>query len=288
MIYAALILALWAAPPPDALARGERLYSEGRFAEAEAALREAVKEAARPARAHLLLGAALLQLGRRGEAADALEAAHRLDPRDGSAVKLLAGEWIAADEPGRAIPMLRKAAGRAPGDEEFVLLLIQALITRGDLGDMEEAGRTGEAALKRFPESPRLKVWKAFAQRDAGEIEKAAATLQEVFAAGTADAAAQLLLADLHRRSRRHSEAEAVYRELLGDPETAVEARIGLGQTLAAMNRESEAAELERAAAAFPGNVRVRLELSRVYARLGRMEEAAREAAEFRRLRPAR
>ena len=266
----------------DLLQLGQRLYSEGKFTEAEAALRKAPRN---NAKARLLLGAALLGQGRREDALAELSAANRLAPGDGEIAKLLGAELLAAGRADEAIHLLTPFARRRPGDEEFQLLAIQAYVARGDLGDMAAAGKLGREALKRFPESPRLLVWRAWSQRDAGDLNGAGRTLEVAVARDTGDVSAWLLLGEVRRLEGNFGTAEKIYRRVLEAGEM-LDARIGLGLTLAGKGRlEEAAAEMEMARGAAPRNSRIRLELSRIYARMGRTEDAAREASEFKKLR---
>jgi Flp pilus assembly protein TadD len=96
------------------------------------------------------------------------------------------------------------------------------------------------------------------------------------------------LLADVLLKQQKLSEAVPHFRKAIEMSPGDVEARIGLGQALAGLDRLPEAArELEQAARLAPDEPRVHFQLSRVYFRLGDERRAEQEAELSAKLRPA-
>jgi tetratricopeptide (TPR) repeat protein len=87
---------------------------------------------------------------------------------------------------------------------------------------------------------------------------------------------AELGLADTLARAGDHAAAIEHYQAAVSTERTAVAARSGLGRSLIALRRFPDARRLlEESVAAYPGEVSLRVELSRVYARLGEAALAA-------------
>jgi len=261
-------------------------YTQQRPGEAEGLLREALKQRPKWFQARFLLGAILVSLGRPAEAVQHLEAAHGLDPSHADCAKLLAAEYLGLNRPAESLRVLRRLL-RTP-DEESLLLAIEALHARNDAGDSGEAYQLGALGLKRYPDSARLLAWHGFALRERGEFDEARRSLEAALQLAPDDLGTRGILGDVLRREGRLEEALRVFDLVLTEDPADDEALIGKGRTLAAMGKTGEALRVMQAAIrAAPQAARLRLELSQLYARLGDSEGAAREAAEFRRLREA-
>ena len=260
-------------------------FSADRPAAAEPLLRDALKARPQWFEARFVLGSVLVSLGRSDEAVKELAAAHRLHPTHLDCTKLLASEYLALERAGEALPLLKPLLmGQA--DEETLLLSIEAFHLRNAPGDTEEALRLCNRGLARFPKSAPMLTWRGFALREKGQLSDARQSLEAALKLAPEDGAAVALLADVARRQGSYPEALRLFNDALRlDPRNS-EALVGKSRTLAAMDQISEALEaLGAAVAILPGTAVLRLELSQLYSKLGNADAAAREAAEFRRLR---
>jgi tetratricopeptide (TPR) repeat protein len=257
-------------------------FAEQRYEAAESLLRQAVGQQPRWFEARFLLGATLVSLGRKAEAIDQLSAAHRLNPTHLDCAKLLAAEYLGLERASEAITLLRPLLERKAVDEELLLLAIEALQVRGDAGDMEEAMQLCSRGLARYPKSPRMLAWRGYALREQGEIAGARKSLEAALALAPDDSASKAMLADVIRLEGGNEEALRLFDQVLAQNALDEEALVGKARALAAMGKLEQAIDALRIA---PEVARLRLELSRLYAKLGDSDSAAREAAEFRRLR---
>jgi len=253
-------------------------YRQERFAEAAEKLRRVAKPGFD---ARFLLGAVLIRLDRAPEALPELEAALRLRPEHLDARKLLASEYLRLGRHAAAISLMRAHLR----DEECYLLYLQAHHDRGELEDLTAALRLARTAAARYPRSARAHAYLGYALGESGHFAQARTHLERSFTLDPEDPLAPVLLAAvLLTQGDRAGALEGFTAAAARWPEFA-EARLGRGRALAALERLEEAAtELELAARMAPAMPRIPLELSKVYARLGRTEEAGRAAARFREL----
>jgi tetratricopeptide (TPR) repeat protein len=260
-------------------------FSEQRFAATESLLRDVIRQRPRWFEPRFLLGATLVSLRRPAEGVVELEQAHRVNPAHLDCVKLLAAEYLGLNRPADTIRVLQPRLIKTP-DEETLLLGIEALHVLDDPGDADEAFRLGTLGVKRFPRSARMLAWHGYALRERGSLPLAQRTLEAVLSLNPEDLASKGLLGDVLRRQGLFDQALRLFDEALRQAPGDEEALIGRARTLAAMGRTQEALEaMQNAVGAAPGVARLRLEISQLHAKLGDRESAAREAAEFRRLR---
>lgn len=277
MIAIALFAGLLAEP---AYEQALRDFQQNRYAEAESKLRLVNP---RTFSVQFLLGATLVHLGKSEEAVAELWVAHRLQPRHPDALKLLAAELLRLQRP-RDVIALQPKLESLSRDEEAHLLLLQAYQDRGDSGDIEKGLALARRALARFPKSAQLHAWMGYELRETGQLADARKYLEQSLRLNPVDEFPRLILADVLLRQGHHEEAMHRFQALTatGNPE----ARAGLARALAGLDRIDEAiAELEKAVQKAPEQAQFHLELSRLYARAGRSEEARREAEIFRTLR---
>lgn len=278
-----------AAPLPYQRARASLDFSEGRHAEAIAALTALTEGAAlsdeiRDAQAEL---AAMQDSVGNMAARDALIAAVLAgDPKQLGALKLRARARIAADRPELAVQDMRLALASAPRDPEIMTILAEAHIREGarelagerlalavevsDRAPVEslryarfliEEGRTGPAegvvadALRREPENRDLLAVLGrihLERRDWERAAEVAARLRASSDPAAAEAAASLEMASLTAQDRRE-EMLAMLRDLAGPGENA--AAIALMQNYVAAGELDAAQEyLDGILAADPTN----------------------------------
>lgn len=256
----------------------------GRTAEALEPLARAVALLAESPEANLAYGLAAVMNQRYGEAIAPLERLLKTAPAAAAgherARQLLATAFIRTGAPAKAVPLLRgQPAGGAARDPAATLLLVEALAASQDAAGALEAARAGTA---RFPKHGGLQLALARQLTRAGRYQEARPAFEAALAlaqAGEALPEAELGLADALQKAGEHEGALARYRAALVHPATELAARLGLARSLIATRQLAEARRtLEQGLEAHSDDVALRLDLSRVYARLGEKELAAHEA----------
>ena len=173
---------------------------------------EVVAKAPDTAEAWLMLGALDGEAGNVSAALGNVQRAVELDPEYPEARLTLARLYQALDRPTEAVAEARRACELEPGDAAAWKAL--AGLT-GLTGDFETAEKAARALLDLDPQSPQTMAILASAERGLGKLDEAAAG---------------------YRRALQHDSG-------------LLEAYIGLGNTLLAMGRPTEALEPLRAAA---------------------------------------
>lgn len=268
-------ISLAAAQPSngDALERGLRSFSEDRFPEAEASLREAVAAHPDSFEARFALGATLAALKRPAEGIAQLQVAHRLRPEHPDSLKLLATQYIVARQYSKAIALL--SGVRVP-DEEVYLLLIESWQASGDAG---KSFATAEEAVARFPASAGLNCWMGFQLQFSGSYEGALAYLHKAIQLDAGYPATYYLLGQVLLKQQKARESIPWFEKAIAlDPEDT-EARMAYGQAIAGAGDLSKALGVLRTAEKSASqDPRVHLLLSRLWFRLGNEGNAREEA----------
>ncbi len=265
---------------------GLALLRAGRGGEALAPLNRAATLLPQSLEANLTLGLARVMLQRYAEARPSLEAAWRLDPANQRVVTLLATAYLRTGSAAEAVNILRKSgAGLAAKatDPSGPLMLVEALnATRQAEAALETAQLTG----KRFPESVTAQMALAQQLARVGRYQEAKPVFERVLQLEAGQPEASLGLGDALQRSGEHEAAIAAYRVALDYRTTTLAARLGSARSLVSVKRFEEARRmLEDGLASFAAEASLHQELSRVYARLGLNELAAREVELVKRLR---
>jgi Flp pilus assembly protein TadD len=252
--------------------------------------------------------------GRLAEALPIFDALHRAAPSDLQAVLLLADCRVQLGEPAQAVALLAPLEATEAGNPAFAYVFGLALM---NAGEVEHAGRVIDPLL-RDPASGEAQLLLGSAAMARGDLPSAVTA----FARAASMAPALPLVHSLHGQALLGTGdpdgAAAAFRRELAQNPGDFEANLRLGEILAARSDpgaeallararrarpsshepvldlarlHAKAGDLDRArgeleplVAARPDLGPARLELSRVYARLGRTAEAAREASEARRL----
>lgn len=267
---------------------GLALLRAGRGVEALEPLKRAVTLLPQSLDANLTLGLAAVMLQRYADARPSLEAARRLDPANLRVATLLATAYLRTGAAAEAVNILRNSgAGLAANavDPSGPLMLVEALnATRQAEAALETAQVTG----KRFPESVSAQMALAQQLARVGKYQDAKPVFARVLQLEAGQPEASLGLGDALQRSGEHEEAIAAYRVALDYRATTLAARLGSARSLVAVKRFEEARRiLEGGLANFDREASLHQELSRVYARLGLNELAAREAEAVKRMREA-
>ena len=256
-----------------AFERGLRAFSEGRFSEAEASLREAVAAHPDSFEARFALGATFGELKRPAESIAQLQAAHRLRPEHPDALKLLAAQYIVAREYSKAIPLL--SGVRAP-DEEVYLLLIESWQASGDAG---KSFATAEEAVRRFPASARINCWMGFQLQFSGRYEEARKYLERAIQLDAGYPASYYLLGQVLLKQQNARESLSWFEKAIDLDPNDVEARMAYGEAVAGTGDLAKALDILRTAEkSAPQDARVHLLLSRLWFRLGNEANAREEA----------
>ena len=273
LLLAGVSIASAQASNADALERGLRFFSEGRFSDAEPSLREAVAAQPESFEARFALGAALAQLKRPAEATKQLQVAHRLKPEHSDALKLLAAQYMIERKYDKAVALLLPARVR---DEEVYLLLIESYQASGDT---PRSFATAQEADKRFPSSPRINCWMGFQLQFSGRFEEARAYLDRAIKLAPEYPAAWSILAEgLLKQQKARESIPYFERAIELDPDD-IDARMGLSQAWAAVGDVGKALDILQAAEkSFPKDARIHLLLSRLWFRLGDEPRAQEEA----------
>jgi tetratricopeptide (TPR) repeat protein len=256
-----------------ALERGLQAFSEGRFSEAEASLREAVASQPKSFEARFALGATFGELKRPAEAIAQLQVAHRLRPEHPDALKLLAAQYIAAREYSKALALLSEVRAR---DEEVYLLLIESWQSSGDAG---KSFATAQEAVARFPASARMNCWMGFQLQFSGRYDDARRYLEKAIQLDAGYPAGYYLLGQVLLKQQKARESIAWFEKTIDlDPED-IDARMALSQALADAGDLAKALDvLQSAEKSAPRDPRVHLLLSRLWFRLGNEANAREEA----------
>lgn len=255
------------------LNRGLAYLRLGRAAEASTALEVASSLLPQSPEASLASGLAWLMQRRYADAVGPLEHAWRADPANARTGALLATAYLQTKAPAKAVAVLQIPSIRASNDPSFTLLLTDAQTASEDLKGALETARAGR---KQFPGVPEVQVSEAQVLVRLGQYTEAQAAFKQALALRPDWAEAHVGLADCLQKGGDHETAIKHYEAAKAAPTTALASRLGLGRSLLAMRRLDQAqAVLEEAVTAHPSEMAVRVELARVYARLGRNDLAA-------------
>src|SRR5262249_49455946 len=229
--------------------------------------------------AAMSLGLASVVNQQYADAVRPLELAVKHDSLNTRLAVLLATAYLRTGAAAKAVPVLREAAKRSPGDSATQVLLVEALDASGD---SEQALEAALRLQKRFPGLTQAQMAAAQQLVKSGKYAQAGDAFGEVLKLSPVQSEAELGLADSLQKSGQHQAALDHYRAA----GASLAATLGQARSLAALKQLEEARKvLEEALLRYPSDVPLRLELSRVYARLGQSELAAEQAKIIERLR---
>ncbi len=257
---------------------GVALLRANRAADALAPLTRAVELLPQSPEANLSLGLAAVSIQRYEEAKAPLSAAARLQPGNLRLLALLATAHLRTGSAAEAVQVLTAAnVIEKATDPPPVLLLIEALLKANQA---ERALEVASRLAQRFPAAPLARMALAQQLARAGQYQAARPEFEQVLQLAPGQLEASLGLADTLQKAGEHAAAIPHYRAALGAPALGVAVPLGLARSLAATRQLAEArAVLEQARDRFPNEAPLRVELSRIYARLGERQLAAQEAA---------
>ena len=121
-----------------------------------------------------------------------------------------------------------------------------------------------------------------------GRYREARPAFEETLKLAPGQPEAELGVADTLQKEGEHAQAAGHYRAAINNPGTMLAARVGLARSLVALRELEEARQiLEDGLPLHPSEANLHLELSRVYARLGKSDLAAEQAQIVEQLRTA-
>ncbi len=221
-----------------ALQRVYPLLQAGRFAEAEAPLRDIVAQSPANAEAHFLLGMCRYQ---QGAARDALEPMRRAVHLAPGTVQFAVNFGFVLSEAGElaeAETVLRGALARAPRDPAALNALG---ITLQQAGRLEEALAVFERGIAAAPRDDGLHNNYGRTLRDAGRMEQALAEVRTALALNPANPMAELNLGNVLRDTGALEEAIAAYERAVARAPHFNMALHNLGEALVDAGRSGEA-----------------------------------------------
>jgi hypothetical protein len=175
-----------------------------------------------------------------------------------------------------AVDVLRGDLLRSSSEPAPLLLRVQAL---NALDNPEAALETAEEARSRFPQAPEAQMAVAQQLARLGRYQDARFAFAETLKLAPNYLEARAGLADTLARAGDHTSAVEHYRSLLAGGYTSASVRAGLARSLVALRDLEEARKvLEDGITNDPSEIAFRVELSRVYARLGKPELASEQA----------
>jgi tetratricopeptide (TPR) repeat protein len=258
--------------------RGLALLKLNRAPEALAPLAKAVELLPQSIEANMTFGLASVMNRRYSEAIEPLERVWRTDQSNMRVGALLATAYLRTGAPAKSIPILRMSK-----DSASSLLLIEVL------NAAEDPNGALEAALqlqRSFPDLPQAHL--ALAQQLArlGKYQEARPAFEKTLKLSPGLPEAELGIADALQKSGDHTAAVDHYRAAVHSERTAPVALAGLARSLVALRQLEEASKLlEEGIAKYPSQIALRVELSRVYARLGKSDLANEQTKAVERLR---
>jgi tetratricopeptide (TPR) repeat protein len=265
--------------------QGLALLKLNRTAEALAPLARAVELLPQSLEANMTYGLASVMSQKYVEAVAPLERAWKGDSTNPRVGALLATAYLRSGAPAKAAALLQQPLLRDSDNLPALLLLIEALNANQDqAGALEAAQR----AQKRFPRNAQAHL--ALAQQLArlGRYQESRPAFEEALRLMPGLPEAELGVADSLQKAGDHAAALGHYRNALRAGSTALAARAGLSRSLVSLRQLEEARQvLEEGLPLHPSDVSLRIELARVYARLGKSELAAEQTKAVERLRAA-
>ncbi len=266
--------------------RGVALYTQKRFAEADAAFADALKQNQGDEEATQMRGLTLFRLGRPAEAIPLLEAAHNWTPEtktDPSYVLALC--YIDTRRYDDARRAFAAQYGFPPASASAYLLAARMLLRREYVPVAKEFG---QKALALDPSLPLAHALLGEIALAAEHVDEAIAEFEKERARNPLEASSYDRLGDAYTRAGDYVRAQqALQQAVLLEP-NATGPYILLGKVLLKRQDAVNATMyLERAEKMDPGNAMTHNLLGQAYRMLGRNEEASRQNEQAQRLQSA-
>lgn len=250
-----------------------RHYEDGRLAEAEAALRQAlVRNPDRPDW-HFHLGRLLEQTERGKEAREEYLRCHELDPQAPEPLLAAAGVDEMEGDAASALGLVEKAVALDRESDEAHARRIRLLDTVGRHDDARDAFYEAQE----FVENPAYSmIAMASGLEDRGDLARAAWCYREALRHDPSLAEVRTLYARCLAQQGDHAKALQNFMHVLREQPGSIEALLGCAETLAHLGRDSDAAEkLRRVVEIEPANVNAHHMLGALELRAARHDRAA-------------
>ena len=262
---------------------GLALLKMGRTGEAIEPLKAGLSIAPSSVECNAALGLGYVLLGEFEEALPPLELVHSVQPENPRTEGLLALTYLRTKAAAKAIPIVQASLAKQSDDPKLYFLLIECL---NNAERQTEALTVAEQVVVRFPSLPKSHLAKAQQLARLGRYEEAGPAFTKAVQLAPQELEPLLGLAEVRNKSGAYAESLEIYRTALELDSKNLTAQLGSAKDLVALGKVSKAKELlETAAADHAGNSQVHFELSRVYARLGNRDQAARETEIVQQLR---
>jgi tetratricopeptide (TPR) repeat protein len=261
---------------------GLALFRSGRAVEGEQQARSVLaKEPANPQAQHLL-GLCLLRQDKLEEGSRTLEQLLKAQPANVDAAATLATVYAGLGEAQKAEALLEGPLGKTERSETF---LVRGVVQKSR-SNWLEAAKALEQAIRLNPKLPTAHSELGHAYLLMGESDKAEEQFRKELELQPGDFHASVYLAWHYLNNRRYADAlpllDTAHRRKPAHPGVLYL----LGQARQGLGEYGKAAEhLEAAVRGQPDFTAAHVLLARVYAKLGRVEEAKREQAVIARLR---
>jgi tetratricopeptide (TPR) repeat protein len=263
--------------------RGLALLKLNRAPEALAPLAQAVELLPQSLDASMTFGLASVMNQRYSDAIEPLERVWQSDQSNVRVGALLATAYLRTGAAAQAVPILKSTALRSSKDPAPALLLVEALNAVEDQNGALEVALEAQSGFPKFPQA-HLAAAQQLAR--VGKYQEARPAFEKTLQLSPGLPEAELGFADSLQKSGDHEAALDRYRAAMHVDRTAPAAVAGLARSLLALRRLEEARKLlEDAVAKYPSQVPLRVELSRVYARLGKSDLASEQTKAVERLR---
>ncbi len=261
----------------DLSQQGVQAMRESRFADAERIFRELIKQSPQDPRLRMNLGLALHSGGKYPEAIVEFDRFLKAMPQPGPAHLMAGVARLKLNKWCDAVPLLEKARQWQSSN--------QVLVELGDAYNgckrFSDAGKTYRAAALADPNDKRLPRAAARAFWEAREYTEAQPLYASLEASFSADPKFLYEYGDtLARASGAAAGLPYLEKAVRAEP-TLVSARGALGRALLELDRAADS--VPHLEAAVPTDPSLLLPLSRAYKKTGRVQDAARVEAEYRR-----
>lgn len=270
----------------DLAEQARRHFESGRFADAEAALRQALEQNPERPDWHFNLGHVLEQSDRNSEARAAYLRCHQLDPNSPEPLLAAARTLALEGHNGEAVKLIDQAIAL---DRHNDAAHAQKVAVLGNCDRADDA-RDAFYVAQEFVEAPAFTML-SMAQllEDANELARAAWCYREALRHRPEMLEVRTMYARCLARQGDHSKALQNYMQVLREDPGDVDALIGCARLLKHLGREADAQEkLRRVVEIEPANVAAHYELGTLAMRAARYERAAVEFELVLKLEPDR
>ncbi len=229
------------------------------------------------------LGLSYVLLGKYVEALPELELVHSAQPENAKTAGLLALTYLHTGAARKAVPITKALLAKQDNDPKLFFLLIDCL--NADEKQVD-ALAIAEQAAQRFPSLAKAQLAEGQQLARLGRYQEARPSFARAVELAPEELEPLLGLAEAQNKAGEYAPSLATYQLALNIDSQQLTALLGAARDLVALKRFSEARDvLERATLRHNDNSQIHFELSRVYARLGASDDAARETAIVQRLR---